>query len=390
LVGFAVQSLLNDSQEKQLKKVSLFFENGLFLEAESFGAEGTAVGEVVFNTSMTGYQEIVTDPSYAGQFVTFTMPEIGNVGVNEQDMESRGAFCKGIIVRSYQPRPSSFRSEEPLDALLERFGVMGITNVDTRYLTKMLRDGGTLEMIASTEIHDADTLKKMLDSAPRISEINYIEQVSTREPYVHTDSRYDIAQFAYGVAQTAKRIVAYDFGIKRNILNELTHAGLEVKVVPNNTPAETVIAEYEAGEIQGVFLSNGPGDPLILEQEKAITQKLLDAKIPMFGICLGHQMLSIAHGYDTYKLKFGHHGGNHPVKNGGTNAVEITAQNHNYNVPDSITEIAEVTHTNLFDNTIEGVRYKGEPVMSVQHHPEASPGPHESRYIFDEFAKMLG
>ncbi len=374
---------------KTMKKVTLYFENGLLLEAESFGAEGTAVGEVVFNTSMTGYQEIVTDPSYAGQFVTFTMPEIGNVGVNEQDMESRGAFCKGIIVRSYQPRPSSFRSEEPLDALLARFGVMGITNVDTRYLTKMLRDGGTLEMIASTEIHDADTLKKMLDSAPRISEINYIEQVSTREPYIHTDSRYDIAQFAYGVAQTAKRIVAYDFGIKRNILNELTHAGLEVKVVPNNTPAETVIAEYEAGEIQGVFLSNGPGDPLILEQEKAITQKLLDAKIPMFGICLGHQMLSIAHGYDTYKLKFGHHGGNHPVKNSGSNAVEITAQNHNYNVPDTITEIAEVTHTNLFDNTIEGLRYKGEPVMSVQHHPEASPGPHESRYIFDEFAKML-
>jgi len=373
-----------------MKKVTLYFENGLLLEAESFGAEGTAVGEVVFNTSMTGYQEIVTDPSYAGQFVTFTMPEIGNVGVNEQDMESRGAFCKGIIVRSYQPRPSNFRSEEPLDSLLERFGVMGITNVDTRYLTKMLRDGGTLEMIASTEIHDVDALKRMLDSAPRISEINYIEQVSTREPYVHTDSRYDIAQFAYGVAQTAKRIVAYDFGIKRNILNELTHAGLEVKVVPNNTPAEEVIAEYETGAIQGVFLSNGPGDPLILEQEKAITQKLLDAKIPMFGICLGHQMLSIAHGYDTYKLKFGHHGGNHPVKSSSTGAVEITAQNHNYNVPDTITEIAEVTHTNLFDNTVEGLRYKGEPVMSVQHHPEASPGPHESRYIFEEFAKMLG
>jgi len=372
-----------------MQKVSLYFENGLYLEAESFGATGTAVGEVVFNTSMTGYQEIVTDPSYAGQFVTFTMPEIGNVGANAQDMESRGAFCKGIIVRNYQDRPSNFRSEETLDALMKRFGVMGITAIDTRHITKMLRNEGAMEMIASTEIHDVDTLRAQLEAAPKISEINYIEQVSTRETYVHTDARYDITQFAYGVAQTSKRIIAYDFGIKRNILNELTEAGVEVRVVPNNTPAEEVIAEFESGKIQGVFLSNGPGDPLILEQEKAITQKLLAAKIPMFGICLGHQMLSIAHGHDTYKLKFGHHGGNHPVKNQTSRAVEITAQNHNYNVPEAITEIAEVTHVNLFDNTIEGVRYKGEPVMSVQHHPEASPGPHESRYVFEEFAEML-
>jgi carbamoyl-phosphate synthase small subunit len=372
------------------KKVSLYFENGLFLEAESFGAEGTAVGEVVFNTSMTGYQEIVTDPSYAGQFVTFTMPEIGNVGANEQDMESRGAFCKGIIVRNYQSRPSNFRSEENLDQLLKRFGVMGITAIDTRYLTKMIRNEGAMEMIASTEIHDEAELKKLLDLEPGIAEINYIEQVSTKEPYVHKDARYDIEKFAYGIAKTAKRIIAYDFGIKRNILNELTEVGIEVKVVPNNTPADEVIAEFKAGNIDGVFLSNGPGDPLILEQEKATTQKLLEAKIPMFGICLGHQMLSIAHGYDTYKLKFGHHGGNHPVKNQDTNVVEITAQNHNYNVPDNVVDIAEVAHINLFDNTIEGLRYKGEPVMSVQHHPEASPGPHDSRYVFEDFAKMLG
>ncbi len=373
-----------------IKKVSLYFENGLFLEAESFGADGTAVGEVVFNTSMTGYQEIVTDPSYAGQFVTFTMPEIGNVGVNEQDMESRGAFCKGIIVRNYQHRPSNFRSEESLGDLLKRFGVMGITSIDTRYLTKMLRDEGAMEMIASTEIHDKDQLKKLLDLEPRIEEINYIEQVSTKEPYIHRDARYDISKFAYGtIKNPTKRIVAYDFGIKRNILNELTEVGIEVQVVPNNTPAEDVIGQFEAGEIQGVFLSNGPGDPLILEEEKKTTQKLLEAKIPMFGICLGHQMLSIAHGYDTYKLKFGHHGGNHPVKNQNSKRVEITAQNHNYNVPDSIIDIAEVTHTNLFDDTIEGLKYKDEPVMSVQHHPEASPGPHESRYIFEEFAQML-
>ena len=372
-----------------MKKVSIYFENGLFLEAESFGAEGTAVGECVFNTSMTGYQEIVTDPSYAGQFVTFTMPEIGNVGCNEQDMESRGAFCKGIIVRSYQDRPSNFRMQESLAQLLERFGVMGITNIDTRAITKMLRDEGAMEMIASTQIHDKDELKKQLDAAPRIEEINYIEQVSTKEKYVHKSSRYDIAKFEYAIPKTTKKIIAYDFGIKRNILNELTYEGIEVTVVPNDTPASEVIAEFEAGRCDGVFLSNGPGDPLILEKEKKITQELLEAKIPMFGICLGHQMLSIAHGYDTYKLKFGHHGGNHPVKNRSKGTVEITAQNHNYNVPDSIVEVAQITHTNLFDNTVEGIKYKDEPVMSVQHHPEASPGPHDSRYIFGEFAKML-
>ncbi|WP_456432523.1 glutamine-hydrolyzing carbamoyl-phosphate synthase small subunit [Nitratifractor sp.] len=373
-----------------MQKVSLYFENGLFLQARSFGADGTAVGEVVFNTSMTGYQEIVTDPSYAGQFVTFTMPEIGNVGCNAQDMESRGAFCKGIIVRNYQGRPSNFRAEESLDSLLKRFGVMGICDVDTRYLTRMLRDQGAMEMIASTEIHDRETLAKCLAESPRIGEINYIREVSTTESYLHEQGRYDAKRFVYERPPEAKkRIVVYDFGVKRNILNELTHAGMQVRVLPHDTPAETVIEAYEKGEIDGVFLSNGPGDPLILHDEKAKIQKLLEAKIPMFGICLGHQMLSIAHGYDTYKLKFGHHGGNHPVKNLRTGRVEITAQNHNYNVPDAITEVAEVTHRNLFDGTIEGVRYKDEPVMSVQHHPEASPGPHESAYVFKSFFEML-
>lgn len=376
-------------RSEELVKVSLYFENGLMLEAESFGAKGTAVGECVFNTSMTGYQEIVTDPSYAGQFVTFTMPEIGNVGCNAQDMESRGAFCKGIIVRSYQNRPSNFRMQETLAQLLERFGVMGITAIDTRAITKMLRDEGAMEMIASTEIHEPEVLKRLLDEAPRIEEINYIEQVSTREKYTHTNSRYDISKFRYGIPETSKKVIAYDFGIKRNILNELTFAGIEVTVVPNNIPASEVIAAFREGACDGVFLSNGPGDPLILAREKEITQALLAAKIPMFGICLGHQMLSIAHGHDTYKLKFGHHGGNHPVKNQATGAVEITAQNHNYNVPEAITEVAEVTHINLFDGTIEGLKYRDTPVISVQHHPEASPGPHESAYIFKTFREML-
>ncbi len=372
-----------------MQKVSLYFENGLFLEADSFGANGTSVGEIVFNTSLTGYQEIVTDPSYAGQFVTFTMPEIGNVGCNEQDMESHGAYCKGIIVRSYQARPSNFRSQEPLDKLLKEYNILGISNIDTRFLTKMLRNEGAMMMIASTQIHNKDELKNILISSPRIEEINYIEKVSTKKSYIHKNARYNAKTFEYEKPNTNKKIIALDFGVKRNILNELTHAGMEVEVVPHSIEAEVIIERFRAKEIDGLFLSNGPGDPLILKAEQSKIKKLIEAKIPLFGICLGHQLLSISHGYDTYKLKFGHHGGNHPVKNEINSVVEITAQNHNYNVPDNIIEVATVTHTNLFDNTIEGLRYNDSPSMSVQHHPEASPGPHESSYIFSRFKEML-
>lgn len=372
-----------------MHKVSLYFENGLLLEAKSFGAIGTSVGEVVFNTSLTGYQEIVTDPSYAGQFVTFTMPEIGNVGCNDQDMESRGAYCKGIIVRSYQDRPSNFRSKETLAALLLKHNVMGITEIDTRFITKFLREEGAMMMVASTQIHEKEALKKILENSPRIEDINYIEEVSTKESYIHKEARYNISNFSYDLAQTSKKIIALDFGVKRNILNELTHAGMEVTVVPNAMAAVEIIAKIESKEIDGVFLSNGPGDPLILKEEQEKIKKLIAAKVPIFGICLGHQLLSIAHGHDTYKLQFGQHGGNHPVQHQETGTVEITAQNHNYNVPKSIEEVATVTHINLFDQTIEGVKYKNTPIISVQHHPEASPGPHESSYIFGEFAKML-
>ncbi len=208
-----------------MQKVSLYFENGLLLEAKSFGAEGTSVGEIVFNTSLTGYQEIVTDPSYAGQFVTFTMPEIGNVGCNEQDMESKSAHCKGIIVRSYQDRPSNFRCEETLAALLTKNNVMGITEIDTRFITKMLREEGAMMMVASTQTHDKDELKKVLESSPRIEEVNYIEQVSTKETYVHTEARYSTDTFTYETPKTTKKIIALDFGIKRNILNELDPCG---------------------------------------------------------------------------------------------------------------------------------------------------------------------
>lgn len=372
-----------------MQKVWIYIENGTFLEAKSFGASGTSVGEIVFNTSLTGYQEIITDPSYAGQFVTFTMPEIGNVGVNEDDMESATAHCKGILVRNYHHEYSNYRADSDLDSLLKKNNVLGICNIDTRYLTKMLRDEGAMMMIASTEISSKEELAKILSESPRIEDINYIKEVSTKEAYVHKNGAWNHETQKYNKAvMSDKKIIVVDFGVKRNILNELVESGLEVEVVPSNFKAEDLIARFEAKEIGGIFLSNGPGDPLTLTEEKKEIQKLIDKNIPIFAICLGHQMLSIAHGYDTYKLKFGQHGGNHPVANT-ENIVEITAQNHNYNVPDNIIEIAEVTHKNLFDNTIEGVKYKNKEIFSVQHHPEASPGPHESKYIFDEFAKIV-
>ncbi len=373
-----------------MRDVWIYLENGTYLQGKSFGANTTAVGEIVFNTSMSGYQEIITDPSYAGQFVTFTMPEIGNVGVNGEDMESAKAHCKGVIVRQYQSRYSNFRAEEALHAFLEKHGIIGICEIDTRYITKMLRTEGAMMMIASTEVSGKEELKKLLESSPRIEEINYIEEVSTKEVYKHTDGVYDPVTFRYNEAPAPKaRIAAIDFGVKRNILNELTQAGFEVEVLPNTFSGDDLIERFEKKEIDGVFLSNGPGDPLVLKREQEEIKKLIARKVPLFGICLGHQLLSIAHGYDTHKLKFGHHGGNHPVKNVQTGMVEITAQNHNYNVPEEVREIADVTHINLFDNTIEGLRYKTGPVFSVQHHPEASPGPKESRYIFSEFLQLL-
>ena len=374
-----------------LKPVWLYLENGVYLEAKAFGKAGTSVGEMVFNTSMTGYQEIMSDPSYAGQFVVFTMPEIGIVGTNDDDMESRGVHASGMIIRSLNAFDSNFRSTGGLTSFLEDNDTLGICEIDTRYLTKMVRDSGPKMMIASTEISDKETLKKMLEKSPRIEEVNYVEKVSTKESYIHTSGAWDEIALAYksAKAESGKKIVAIDFGIKRNILNELCEVGLEVEVIPHTFDAASLIARYKDGEIKGVFLSNGPGEPLLLKNEAAKIKELIDAKVPMFAICLGHQLLSIAHGHPTYKLKFGQHGGNHPVKNSATGIVEITAQNHNYNVPDSVCAIAKITHMNLFDNTIEGLEYSDSPIFSVQHHPEASPGPHESKYIFQTFADRL-
>lgn len=373
----------------ELKDVYLYFANGLSLKAKSFGKEGTFVGEVVFNTSMTGYQEIITDPSYAGQFVVFSMPEIGIVGVNDFDNESKNASCVGVIVSSYNDCVSNFRSQGTLADFLKSRNIMGICNIDTRGLIKLLTQEGAMNMIASTELSQIDDLRKALESAPDISQINFIEQVSTKIPYAHTDSVFDFATFTYAKPKEPKaKVIAIDFGAKRNILNELTSVGLEVEVMPHTFRADEILDRFKKGEIQGVFLSNGPGDPLVLCNEVEQIKLLIEANIPIFGICLGHQLLSIAHGYPTHKLKFGHHGGNHPIKNLQSSVVEITAQNHNYCVPESISQIATITHRNLFDNTIEGVRYNNKPIFSVQHHPEASPGPKEASVLFQEFATL--
>jgi carbamoyl-phosphate synthase small subunit len=340
---------------------------------------------------MSGYQEIMSDPSYAGQFVVFTMPEIGIVGTNADDMESSAVHASGMFIRNLNEKSSNFRATSTLREFLIKHESLGICDIDTRYLTKMIRDTGPKMMIASSEVSSKEELKSMLENSPRIEDVNYIEKVSTKEPYIHTSAAWDSTSLEYKKAQAnlGKKVVAIDFGVKRNILNELSEVGLEVEVVPHTFDSKELITRYQNGEIHGVFLSNGPGDPLILKEEARKIAELIEAKVPMFAICLGHQLLSIAHGHPTYKLKFGQHGGNHPVKNQNNHVVEITAQNHNYNVPESICSIAKVTHINLFDNTIEGLEYTDSPIFSVQHHPEASPGPHDSKYIFEEFAKRL-
>ncbi len=377
----------------ELHDIWLYFANGLFLKAKGFGKKGTAIGEVVFNTSMTGYQEIISDPSYAGQFIVFCMPEIGIVGCNPQDMESRQAFAKGVLIRNLSKISSNFRATQDLHAFFAMQNLMGICNVDTRGIVKMLRDNGAMMMIASSQLQTKEALQDMLYKAKKIEEINHVAEVSTKTSYIHNEGTFDFTHFDYTKlpydTKHKKRIVAIDYGIKRNILNELSAAGLLVEVVPYTYQADILIERYKKKEIGGVFLSNGPGDPILLQEQINMIKQLITAKIPIFGICLGHQLLSNAHGYATYKLKFGQHGGNHPVKNMQTNTLEITAQNHNYNVPESIAAVANITHRNLFDNTIEGVYYKDSPIFSVQHHPESSPGPREASKLFTAFEAIV-
>ncbi len=368
-------------------KAILLLEDGTLFEGFSFGAEGESIGEVVFNTSLSGYQEILTDPSYKGQFVVMTYPEIGNYGVNPEDVESRKPFLEGFIVKNYNPFPSNFRSTEPLHAYLKKNKIVAIEGIDTRALTRHLRDQGSKMGILSTRDFDKKRLLKKVRATPKMVGLDLAKEVTCQKAYRWTKGVWAPSPQpspARGEGDHFK-VVAYDFGIKQNILRGLVTAGCEVMVVPAFTSASEVLALKP----DGVFLSNGPGDPEPVTYAIENIRKLV-GEVPIFGICLGHQLLGLALGGKTYKLKFGHHGGNQPVMDLGTRKVEITAQNHGFAVDtDSLKGKAELTHMNLNDKTVEGFRMTKVPAFSVQYHPEASPGPHDSHYLFGRFVSMM-
>jgi carbamoyl-phosphate synthase small subunit len=375
----------------------LALEDGRVWKGRGFGAEAEVVGEVVFNTSMTGYQEILTDPSYCGQIVTMTYPLIGNYGVNEEDPESRRVFAEGFIVRELSRTYSNWRAGQSLDEYLKMAGVPGISDIDTRSLVRHIRERGSMRGCLSTRLTDEGAVIGRARSAPAMLGSDLASVVTCSEPYVWKDMQLS----AYGspsllhphieVAQGSERpapslhVVAYDFGLKHNSLRNLAALGCRVTVVPAHTSAEDVIALKP----DGVWLSNGPGDPEPLTGVISNIQKLI-GRYPIFGICLGHQLMGLALGGRTYKLPFGHHGGNQPVKDLTTGRVEITAQNHGFAVDaDSLPSDCEITHINLNDNTVEGLRHRSLPVYSVQYHPEAGPGPHDPSYLFDKFIEMI-
>jgi carbamoyl-phosphate synthase small subunit len=370
-------------------KAKLVLENGSIFTGESFGAPGEVSGEVVFNTSMSGYQEIYTDPSYAGQIVTLTYPLIGNYGVNDDDMESAKPQVAGVIVREYTARYSNFRAKESLDSWLGRHGITGLQGIDTRMLTRMIRTEGAMRGVLSTADLDDKRLLAKVGQVPSMNGLDLATRVTCDASYVWDQK--DETPFALPApgllnGQRRFRVVAYDYGIKRNILRRLVAFGCAVTVVPAGYPAADVLAMQP----DGVFLSNGPGDPAPVRVAIDNIRQLL-GRVPVFGICLGHQLLALALGGKTYKLKFGHRGGNHPVKNLATNAVEITSQNHGFAVdPDSLDQQQiEITHLNLNDGTNEGIRHRSLPAFSVQYHPEASPGPHDSDYLFRAFIALM-
>ncbi|MCU1360342.1 MAG: carA [Ilumatobacteraceae bacterium] len=359
-----------------IRPAALVLADGSVFEGEAFGADapgGLASGEVVFNTVLSGYQEVITDPSYAGQIITFTTPHIGNYGVNTADFESRRPFCRGVIVREMARRHSNHRAQASLDSMLIRYGISGIGGIDTRRLTRLLRDTGAMPGAFGTA--DLATLRAAAAAEPGTDGIDLVAQVTTPQAYtVETGP----------VGSGDRLIVAYDFGLKQSILRSLSQLGRVVVV-----PAATTAAETLAMKPSGVFLSNGPGDPAEVGYAVDAISALL-GEVPVFGICLGHQLLSRAIGGQTFKLPFGHHGGNHPVRHQPSGKVEITSQNHNFCVdPQSLGGRAEVTHVNLNDMTVEGMRVKGMPAFSVQYHPEAGPGPHDARYLFAMFAAMM-
>jgi len=368
----------------------LVLENGTVFHGESFGSEGEITGEVVFNTCLSGYQEIFTDPSYNGQIVTMTYPLIGNYGVNDDDMESGSPQVAGVVVREYFESYSNFRASGSLGGWLKERGIVGIQGIDTRMLTRMLRSEGAMRGILSTTDLDEGSLLAKVMASPGMVGLDLASVVSARQPY--RSEEVDRTPFALppldhsASAGRRLKVVAMDCGIKKNILRRLTTYGCDVTVVPADFAAEDVLAM----DPDGVFLSNGPGDPAPVTVAIRNIQKLIGRK-PIFGICLGHQLLGLALGGKTFKLKFGHRGGNHPVKNLLSGRIEITSQNHGFAVdPDSLdSKTIEVTHINLNDGTNEGFRHKELPVFSVQYHPEASPGPHDSDYLFRDFMMMM-
>jgi len=366
----------------------LALEDGTIFRGESAGAEGEARGEVVFNTSMTGYQEVLTDPSYAGQIVTMTCAEIGNYGVSSADVESKKPHVAGFIIRDESPVASNWRADGTLRDYLVANSIVAISDIDTRALTRRLRAGGVLRGVVATGSGLED--KALIDRANSIPKMEGSDLVRT----VTTDRVFDWpaedpGEFGIEARRQPKRrlkIAAYDFGMKTNILRRLSAHGCDVRVYPASAPASDLLAHQP----DGIFLSNGPGDPAALPYAIANAKAVVASDVPVFGICLGHQILGLAMGGKTFKLKFGHRGANHPVKKLATGRVEITSQNHGFAVdPASLPPDVEVTHTNLYDHTVEGLRHKQHPVFCVQYHPEASPGPHDADYLFDDFIKLI-
>jgi carbamoyl-phosphate synthase small subunit len=366
----------------------LALEDGSVFEGRSFGAPTERSGEVVFNTALTGYQEVFTDPSYSGQIVILTNPQIGNYGTSTSDNESRGPYIEGLVVREFSPMVSNWRSDAAADAFLSRAGVPIVSDLDTRSLVRHLRTRGVMRGVLSSIEPDGRKLVEKARLIPTMAGLDLASRVSTPEPYQWTETVHPCSPSDIVGPQAEPRfnVVAYDYGIKHNILRRLVHAGCRVTVVPSLTSAEDVLALHP----DGIFLSNGPGDPEPLVTQVANIRKLIGRK-PIFGICLGNQLLGLALGGKTYKLKFGHRGANHPVRNELTGRVEITSHNHGFAVdPDSLNlSEVEITHVNLNDQTLEGFRHRKEPVFCVQYHPEAAPGPHDSHYLFDEFTKLM-
>jgi carbamoyl-phosphate synthase small subunit len=369
-------------------KAILALEDGTWFQGVSAGAPGQTEGEVVFNTSMTGYQEVLTDPSYAGQIVTMTAPQIGNYGVAGTDQESAKPQVAGFVMRDPSPVSSNWRAQGTLKDYLTRHDIVAIGDVDTRALTKKLRSAGVMRGIIATGAVDPDQLVERARGIEHMEGSDLVKEVTCAEPYDFKPSLADaVTEASFGVpplrrAKRPLRVAAYDYGIKLNILRRLAAHGCEVRVFPASTPA----SELLAWKPDGIFLSNGPGDPAAVTYAIKNIKEIARTDVPTFGICLGHQLMGLALGAKTYKLKFGHRGGNHPVKKLDSGAVEITSQNHGFAVdPDSLPSNVKVTHLNLYDGTVEGLRHTGKPMFSVQYHPEASPGPHDADYLFQEF-----